>query len=153
MPSERFTEELVLSELGIKLGKNGEITVFEQGNVEGIAKLDALLQKAGGKPDFCELADMKVTGTGNANPEFLVTVDHHPKTLIVIECKKSTRNHESGNDSVVRCVRRQNHWLQTESERTGLERQCFYRDSFINRCEEPIAVFLDGRANGKHVLR
>ena len=95
MPGERFTEELVLSEMGLKLGKNGKATVFEQGNVEGIAKLDALLQKAGGKPAECEPNDMKTTGTGKAKPEFLLTFDNHPKTIIVIECKKSTGKHES----------------------------------------------------------
>jgi len=95
MPGERFTEELVLSEIGVKLGKNGKVSVFEQGNVEGIAKLDALLQKAGGKPDECELNDTKTTGTGKAKPEFLLTFDNNPNVVIVIECKKSAKNHES----------------------------------------------------------
>ncbi|MCL2742237.1 MAG: N-6 DNA methylase [Planctomycetaceae bacterium] len=95
MPGERLTEELVLSELGLKLGKNGHVTVLEQGSVESIALLDALLKKAGGKPDFCELSDMQTTGTGKAKPEFLITFDNKPDTIIVIECKKSGRNHES----------------------------------------------------------
>jgi len=95
MPSERVTEKLVLSEIGVKLGKNGLVTVFEQGNVKNIAKLDALLQKAGGKPDECELDNMKATGTGKAKPEFLFVFDNKPNTIIVIECKKSIRNHES----------------------------------------------------------
>jgi len=95
MPSERFTEELVLSEIGVKLGKNGHVTVIEQGNVEGIAKLDALLQKAGGKPDECELDNMQATSPGKAKPEFIFAFDNKPNTIIVIECKKTGRNHES----------------------------------------------------------
>jgi len=95
MPSERFTEELVLSEIGVKLGKNGNVTVFDQGNVESIAKLDSLLQKAGGKPDECDLDDIKTTDTGKAKPEFIIAFDNKPNTIIVIECKKSSKNHES----------------------------------------------------------
>jgi len=95
MSGERITEELVLSEIGVKLGKNGLVTVFEQGNVENVTKLDALLKKAGGKPDECELDDMKTTGTGKARPEFLLVFENKPNTIIVIECKKSTRNHET----------------------------------------------------------
>jgi len=95
MSGERFTEELVLSELGLKLGKNGNVTVFEQGDVENIARLDNLLQKAGGKPAECELSDMNTPGSGKAKPEFLVVFDNKPNTIIVIECKKSVSSHES----------------------------------------------------------
>lgn len=95
MPSERFTEELVLSEIGVKLGKNDNVFVFEQGNVENIAKLEALLRKAGGKPTDSELSDANASGAGKAKPEFLIVFEHKPNTVIVIECKKSVKNHES----------------------------------------------------------
>jgi len=85
MPSERIVEELVLSEIGVKLGKNGLVTVFEQGNVENVAKLDTLLQKAGGKPDECELDNIKATGTGKARPEFLLVFENKPNTIIVMK--------------------------------------------------------------------
>ncbi|GHT18515.1 hypothetical protein FACS1894189_6510 [Planctomycetales bacterium] len=95
MPSERITEELVLSELDAKLGSNGGFTVYEQGSVESIAKLDKLLQKAGGKPAFCELSDLQTTGPGKAKPEFIITFDKKPDTVIVFECKKMASKHQS----------------------------------------------------------
>ncbi|GHT22755.1 hypothetical protein FACS189419_05760 [Planctomycetales bacterium] len=95
MPSERITEELVLSELGAKLGSNSGFTVYEQGSVESIAKLDKLLQKAGGKPAFCELSDLQTTGPGKAKPEFIITFDKKPDTVIVFECKKTASKHQS----------------------------------------------------------
>ncbi|GHT26159.1 hypothetical protein FACS18942_03110 [Planctomycetales bacterium] len=95
MPSERITEELVLSELGAKLGSNNGFTVYEQGSVESIAKLDKLLQTAGGKPAFCELSDLQTTGPGKAKPEFIITFDKKPDTVIVFECKKMASKHQS----------------------------------------------------------
>jgi len=95
MSSERFTEELVLSEMGLRLGENGHVTVFDQGNVENIAKLNVLLQQAGGKPADCELNDLNTTGPGKAKPEFLITFADTRNTIIVIECKKTVQQHES----------------------------------------------------------
>ena len=57
MANEKFSEELVLKEMHCVLGKNDFGYVFPQGDVPTIAKIEALLKKAGGKPDECALKD------------------------------------------------------------------------------------------------
>jgi hypothetical protein len=81
--------------LGIKLGSNDGCTAYEQDNVECIAKLDKLLQTAGGKPAECELADFSQGGQGKAKPEFIIMFDKKPNTIDVIECKKAALKHQS----------------------------------------------------------
>jgi len=95
MPSERITEELTLSEMGLKLGKNDSCHVFVQGDCEGAAKIEACLKKAGGKPAACSLDDFTKGGVGKGKPEYIITFDKKRDTIIVVECKKSPTKHES----------------------------------------------------------
>ncbi|MDR3112759.1 MAG: SAM-dependent methyltransferase [Endomicrobium sp.] len=99
MPSERMTEEITLCEMNIKLGKNDFGYVFEQGNIEDINKLEKLLQKAYGKPSVSQLNDFTNDGEGKAKPEYIITFDKKPDTIIVIECKKFAAKHSSGKNN------------------------------------------------------
>ena len=51
----------------------------------------------GGKPTICELNDMITTGSGKAKPEYIVTFDNDKNTILLVECKKSLKDHESLN--------------------------------------------------------
>lgn len=93
--SERRTEELFLTEAKCVLGRNAFGSVFEQGEVENIAAIDELLKKAGGKPVQCDLFDFGRGGTKKARPEYIITLDEDPHTIIVVECKKNVKAHSS----------------------------------------------------------
>lgn len=95
MPSERVTENLTLQEMQISLGKNDSCFVYEQGDIASIAKIDDLLKEAGGKPKDCDLTDFGKGGGGKSHPEFLITFPDKRDTIIVIECKKSCKNHST----------------------------------------------------------
>jgi type I restriction-modification system DNA methylase subunit len=95
--SERQTENAVLTGLGVKLGRNGTVNVLEQGETGKISLLEELLRLAGGKPSKCDLYDYSRRGTGKARPEYIITFDDKPDTIIVIECKKKVSMHESSN--------------------------------------------------------
>lgn len=93
--SERETENLVQSEMEIKLGRNDFGFVFDQGDTLPIFKITDLLKKAGGKPKSCELKDFSKGGTGKAQPEYIITFSQDRNLIIVIECKKSVKYHAS----------------------------------------------------------
>lgn len=95
--SERVTENLVLSEMKISLGKNDFGFVFDQGDVLSITKISNLLKKAGGKPQLCPLSNYERGGPGKAQPEYIVTFNKDFNTILVIECKKNTKSHASEN--------------------------------------------------------
>jgi 16S rRNA G966 N2-methylase RsmD len=97
MPIEQYTESLVLQEMKCVIGENAFGFVFPQGDVEQIAKLEKLLKKASGKPAVCPLTDYSQGGNGKAKPEFLVTFNNDANTIIVVECKKSVKDHVSEN--------------------------------------------------------
>ncbi|MBR3549608.1 MAG: N-6 DNA methylase [Treponema sp.] len=97
MPIEQYTESLTLSEMKCTIGKNPFGFVFPQGDVEGVDKIENLLKKAGGKPKVCLLPDFSLGGNGKAKPEYVITFNDDTSTIIVIECKKSIKNHESEN--------------------------------------------------------
>lgn len=93
--SERITENIVLAEMNMSLGKNDFGFVYDQGDVLSITKISNILKKAGGKPKFCPLCDFNQGGPGKAQPEYIVTFNADLNLLIVIECKKSTKHHAS----------------------------------------------------------
>lgn len=95
MDTERITEYLTLKEMNVKLGKNEDCYVYEQGSIGNISKIEALLNQSGGKPKFCELNDFSNVGKGKAHPEFIITFNNDRNTIIVIECKKSIKKHSS----------------------------------------------------------
>jgi type I restriction-modification system DNA methylase subunit len=95
MPIEQYTESIVLQEMKCVLGENGFGFCFPQGDVEQIDKLEKSLKKAGGKPAMCTLADFSQGGNGKAKPEYVIAFNKQPKTIIVIECKKSVSKHIS----------------------------------------------------------
>lgn len=97
MAIEKYTESLTLKEMKITLGDNGWGFVFPQGDVAAIEKLNNLLKKAGGKPKKCPLEDFSQGGKGKAKPEYIITFNDDTHTIIVVECKSSTKKHSSTN--------------------------------------------------------
>lgn len=98
MANERYSENLVLEEMGVKLGRNEEFGyVFPQGETGNFEDIEKRLREMGGKPAICELNDMITTGSGKAKPEYIVTFDNDKNTILLVECKKSLKDHESLN--------------------------------------------------------
>jgi 16S rRNA G966 N2-methylase RsmD len=95
MPMEQYTESIVLREMKCVLGENDFGFCFPQGDVRQMDKLEKALKKAGGKPAVCALADYQQGGSGKARPEYIITFNKQPKTIIVVECKKSASKHIS----------------------------------------------------------
>ena len=95
MASERYSENLVLDEMGIKLGKNDFGCVFPQGETENFDKIENKLKQMGGKPTNCEIDDYTKSGSGKAKPEYIITFNEDKKTVLVVEWKKLLKYHES----------------------------------------------------------
>jgi SAM-dependent methyltransferase len=79
----------------ISIGKNDFGSVFPQGDVKDIPKAKSLLKKAGGKPKSCDLDDYSKGGKGSGKPEYIITFDNDPNTIIVVECKNSVKKHKT----------------------------------------------------------
>jgi hypothetical protein len=97
VPIEQYTESLTLREMKCVLGENSFGYVFPQGDVSKVEKIQELLKKAGGKPTDCDLKDFSKGGNGKAKPEYVITFNKEPHTIIVIECKNSVAKHRSKN--------------------------------------------------------
>jgi len=95
MAIEQFTEQLTREEMGITLGKQSFGYVYPQGDVPQSIKIYKLLKACGGKPIECALNDYGIKGTGKAKPEYIVTFDYAPDTILVVECKNSPSKHSS----------------------------------------------------------
>ncbi len=95
MPIEQYTESLTLQSMKCILGENDFGYVYPQGDVADVEKVERLLKKAGGKPKECALDDYTKGGNGKAKPEYIITFKADMSTIIVAECKKSVRNHET----------------------------------------------------------
>ena len=97
MANEQYSEQLVEIEMKVTKGKNSFGFVFPQGDIQGIEKIENLLKKAGGKPDLCELSDLSKGGNGKAKPEYIITFNNDTNTILVVECKRSIKDHSSEN--------------------------------------------------------
>ena len=93
MAIEQYTESLTLKEMKCMIGKNSFGYVLPQGDVSGIDKIERILKRAGGKPKECELEDYSLGGKGKAKPEYIITFHDDIHTLIVVECKNSSKKH------------------------------------------------------------
>ena len=93
MAIEQYTESIALKEMKCTIGKNSFGYVLPQGDVSGIDKIEKLLKQAGGKPKECNLEDYSQGGKGKAKPEYIITFYDDIHTIIVIECKNSTKKH------------------------------------------------------------
>ena len=93
MANEKYSESFVLSEMDCCLGKNSFGQVLPQGDTPKHSTIAQLLQEAGGKPAVCALEDYAQGGSGKARPEFVMTFDDDPDTIIVVECKKTAKWH------------------------------------------------------------
>ncbi len=93
MAIEQYTESLTLKEMKCVVGKNPFGYVFPQGDVSDIDKIEKILKQAGGKPKECKLEDYNKGGKGKAKPEYIITFHDDIHTLIVIECKNSSKKH------------------------------------------------------------
>lgn len=98
MANERYSENLVLQEMGVQLGRNDDFGyVFPQGETGNFEDIEKRLKEMGGKPAVCKLNDMITTGSGKAKPEYIVTFDNDKNTILLVECKKLLKDHESLN--------------------------------------------------------
>ena len=95
MANERYSENLVLEEMGVKLGENDFGFVFPQGEADNFDKIEKRLKEMGGKPTVCSIDDYDTVGVGKAKPEYIVTFNKDKNTIILVECKKSIKDHES----------------------------------------------------------
>lgn len=100
MANEKYTENLVLESMDVTLGENDFGYVFPQGETGNFGEIEKLLKEMGGKPSLCELDDMSTTGSGKAQPEYIVTFNNDKNTILLVECKKSLKNHESVNKNM-----------------------------------------------------
>lgn len=95
MANEKYSENFVLKEMRCDLGENEFGKVYPQGDVPDISAIEKLLGKAGGKPKECAIDDYTLGGTGKAKPEFIITFHKNANTIIVVECKRSVKQHQS----------------------------------------------------------
>jgi hypothetical protein len=95
MPIEQYTESIVLQEMQCAPGENSFGFCFPQGDVGQAGKLEEALKKAGGKPAVRAPDDYSQGGDGKAKPEYVITFNKQPKTIIVVECKKAASKHIS----------------------------------------------------------
>ena len=95
MANEQFSEAFVLKEMRCNLGENEFGKVYPQGDVPDVSAIEKLLKKAGGKPRECDIDDYTQGGSGKGKPEFVLTFKKDSSTIIVIECKRSIKKHES----------------------------------------------------------
>ena len=95
MANEQYSEQLIETEMKIRKGENHFGFVFPQGDIQGIVKIEKLLKEAGGKPDICDLFDLSKGGKGKAKPEYIITFYKDSNTILVVECKKSIKDHSS----------------------------------------------------------
>lgn len=93
---EKHTERLTEKEMKIaNYGENDFGFVYVQGETTPISNINTALKNAGGKPKECALSDYTVHGSGRAKPEYIITLKHDPNTLIVVECKNTSKKHKS----------------------------------------------------------
>lgn len=99
MAIERYAEELVRKEMKIELGDNSFGHVYVQGEKCPVSAINSALKNAGGKPLNCALDDFSSKGTSKkgAMPEYVITFNSELNTIIVVECKKNVKQHESVN--------------------------------------------------------
>ncbi len=95
MANEIYSEQLVEVAMGICKGENPFGFVHPQGDIQKIKKIEDLLKKAGGKPDVCDLSDFSKGGNGKAKPEYIITFNDDINTILVVECKKTAKQHAS----------------------------------------------------------
>lgn len=95
MPIEQFTEQLTREEMGISIGQQPFGFVYPQGDVPHTIKIYNLLMACGGKPIECALNDYGAKGAGKAKPEYIITYNADPNTIVVVECKNSPSKHSS----------------------------------------------------------
>lgn len=93
---EKYTEKLTEQEMRIlQYGENPFGYVYVQGELTPNSDINPALKTAGGKPKECNLFDYTRRGSGRAKPEYVITLKHDLQTIIVVECKNSSRKHRS----------------------------------------------------------
>ncbi len=93
--NEQFTESLTRKLMHFDIGQNDGFYVYAQHIDNNLSIIKNCLKRAGAKPNSCPLDEYKINNKGIARPEFIITFEHDSSSIIVIECKKSKKEHMS----------------------------------------------------------
>lgn len=97
LQNEQWTENLVRKLMQFEIGQNDGFYVYPQSVDTRLSAIKECLDRAGGKPNECALSDFSSSTKGSAKPEYIITIDNDPSTIIVIECKRAVKQHTSNN--------------------------------------------------------
>lgn len=93
--NEQFAESLTRKLMQFEAGQNEGFYVYPQSVDKSLVTIKECLDKAGGKPKVCLLSDFSLPTKGTAKPEYIITFDNNPNTILVIECKRNKKDHIS----------------------------------------------------------
>lgn len=95
--NEQFTESLTRQLMQFEIGQNDGFYVYPQSVDSNLSLIKECLNKAGGKPQKCPIDEFpnNTKGKGTGRPEFIITLENDPNTIIIVECKKSRKEHIS----------------------------------------------------------
>ncbi len=93
--NEQFAESLTRKLMQFDVGQNEGFYVYPQSIDKSLVAIKECLDKAGGKPKDCSLSEFPTNTKGTGKPEYIITFNKEPNTILVIECKRNQNNHIS----------------------------------------------------------
>lgn len=93
--NEQFAESITRKLMQFDVGQNNKFYAYPQSVDKTLVEIKNCLDKAGGKPKDCALTDFSVSAKGTAKPEYIITYDENPNTILVVECKRNKKDHVS----------------------------------------------------------
>lgn len=93
--NEQFAESLTRKLMQFEVGQNNKFYVYPQSVDKSLIEIRSCLDKAGGKPKDCSLSEFPISTRGSAKPEYIITFDENPNTILIIECKRNKKDHIS----------------------------------------------------------
>ncbi len=95
MANEQNTEALTRKNMNFETGTNDGFYVCAQNIDQSLYEISECLKKAGGKPKEFSLNKVNSSHKGIGKPEYIITYNNDPNTILVIECKSNTNKHSS----------------------------------------------------------
>ncbi|HEC1759963.1 TPA: SAM-dependent DNA methyltransferase [Campylobacter lari] len=93
--NEQFSESLTRKLMQFEVGQNEDFYVYPQSVDKSLVTIKECLDRAGGKPKKCMLSEFSTNVKGTAKPEYIITFDKNPNTILVVECKRNKKDHVS----------------------------------------------------------